>query len=1244
MSGDYSRWTFDSRKHYSGVLIQQGRVQLDADSNEQLEIQQHRIHTEANDVIGARGVPKGTDGFKIGTNAEGTDLTVSPGRIYVNGLLCESEIDRVSVKLHDTDANKVIVPSLAPNAWAFREGQWLRSPATATDDEPYKIVQIDPQKHVLTFDRDLELPEGSTSTVLRRIVTYLHQPYYPGTSWDTVAGLTLAPSLPPHGPGSPPASPPNGHCPLPNGMYLVYLDAWQREVSFLDDPLIQEVALGEADTTMRRQNVWQVRLLRLTGMGFESNCRTQFKEWVKLIDSDVGRMNARIVTEAQDEPCEFRASRGYHGAENQLYRLQIHHGGSLDETTFKWSRENASIETRIKVDEADSSVLIASGLRKDKKLGFGPEQWVEIVDEHVSLGEPLYPLVQIDHLEPDANQIILKYPLPDEFKNRSGLKLRRWDQEGDGISAGLQASEQWTELESGIEVMFSPGEYHRGDYWLIPARTANNEIQWPPYEVPNTDPLAQPPMGIQHHYCRLALVNVIDGKIIGPPEDCRRQFPALTELAAEDVSFDNENCQLPGADTVQEALDLLCAVKDLREHNKYLHGYGVVCGLKVRCHSDRRQVVIGNGYALDCEGNPIYMRLDNEEHGMVYDIVANASKVLSSGIVGPISGKVCLTIERDTAQSTKVRVEPYIDQPLLEDTLLQDFYDDCVGDILDLLKDQFFDDLTSDAPPVPMSQRRLTALLNLLWQVLNPDSGRYIFLSGTTDRPKDEEWHKDNPPSNEDKYEDTLLWCFYHRLKDEIVSRTYCAMFDGDELFPHPYPLEPGLETIFGPTVKFHHRLHLHPTGQYAYTCGSGNKVYVYNLKTKELVQSVAFPAGSEVHVQDIAVAPEGGTLHAVAIQDDVDSVFSTARIGENGLLTWGATSTKCGYRFVRLAAAAAEGELVGGKLYATAKGGGLYRVVGIGTSTFKTEMILDCNATGLLALSEQEDHAIVATFGDGKGPGPESERFNRIKVVDLPSGGIVQSYNNIEGTDFENDILCHGNRVYVTGDKDSKNLYYFDIGSANPGILPLPENTHTRLTVAPSTPAGEFLLMTEADKFKVVRINLDGDGPVLDKDFRIPVQVFPMDIVTAPDGTSVYVLNSIVNTLTAIDIRQAFDLPLPNYTDEAPVELEGYREDVMDAFKDLLSHFGQYLKDCFCDKFLVECPECDDDDKVYLGCVEIRNNEVYNICNFKKRRYAKSFRTWEYWLSTVPIGPLAKKAFTSFCCKVLESERKQNG
>ena len=58
MQGDFTRSTFKPDKHYSSVRMQQGRVQLDADWNEQLDIGEHLDRTTNRDVIGVNGAPK----------------------------------------------------------------------------------------------------------------------------------------------------------------------------------------------------------------------------------------------------------------------------------------------------------------------------------------------------------------------------------------------------------------------------------------------------------------------------------------------------------------------------------------------------------------------------------------------------------------------------------------------------------------------------------------------------------------------------------------------------------------------------------------------------------------------------------------------------------------------------------------------------------------------------------------------------------------------------------------------------------------------------------------------------------------------------------------------------------------------------------------------------------------------------------------------------------------------------------
>src|SRR5690242_14991961 len=93
MKADFSRTTFRPALNYSAVLFQQGRVQLDADANEQAAIQLHLARTAAADVIGRHGGP--ADGFTVAyvpspDNKNPADLAITPGRYYVDGVLVDS--------------------------------------------------------------------------------------------------------------------------------------------------------------------------------------------------------------------------------------------------------------------------------------------------------------------------------------------------------------------------------------------------------------------------------------------------------------------------------------------------------------------------------------------------------------------------------------------------------------------------------------------------------------------------------------------------------------------------------------------------------------------------------------------------------------------------------------------------------------------------------------------------------------------------------------------------------------------------------------------------------------------------------------------------------------------------------------------------------------------------------------------------------------------------------------------------
>jgi uncharacterized protein DUF6519/carboxypeptidase family protein len=452
MPGDYSRRLFLRKKHYSGVLMQQGRVQLDADWNEQLDVQLYRTETEAIDVIGRCGAPRKNAGFLIGPGASNQDLTISPGRLYVDGLLCELE-----------DAS-----------------------------------------------------------------TYVTQPYFPNPDNTTV--ITSPPTSPPG---------PKRRLSLPDGRYLVYLDTWQQERTALDDPLIREVALNGPDTSTRLQTVWQVKLLAVNELSPPGSpptgpftCKTPFPEFQQITAPSTGTLNAQTAPpKPEEDPCLLPPTSGFSRLENQLYRIEIHNGGTLTSAggpvTFKWSRDNASVQTSVVSIAGDVATVSDTG--KDDLLSFANNQWVELVDEESTLKAKPRALVQIDKVQPATREITFKSSLASFANLIPGLKLRRWDQSTTASQNGLAATPNVPlDIEAGIQVTFSPGTYRPGDYWLIPARTLTREIEWPPFKIPNTQPQPQPPRGVRHHFCRLALLRVVNGAL--QVTDCRPKFPSLTDM------------------------------------------------------------------------------------------------------------------------------------------------------------------------------------------------------------------------------------------------------------------------------------------------------------------------------------------------------------------------------------------------------------------------------------------------------------------------------------------------------------------------------------------------------------------------------------------------------------------------------------------------------------------------------------------------------------------------------------------
>jgi Family of unknown function (DUF6519) len=344
MKGDFSRITYRPERHYSGVLLQQGRVSLDADFNEHAEIERARTRTLARDVIGPCGGPRDGAGFNVRVADDGA-LVVGAGRYYVDGMLIENERD-------------------AP---------------------------------------------------------------------VTVGGLSPGP-------------------------YLVYLDAWEREVTAVDDPQLRDPALGGPDTSLRIQVVWQVRLMP-AGSGSPP---LRPRPW---LDVRTGE-------------------RGYVGTENQLYRVEVHSGDAQGNVSFKWSRDNASLVLPIIATAGDQLTLGADGRRPDGFDRLESGQWLELTDGQ---------LVQIIAVGLDEPVVTVSAPVGPLTEAE---QARQWH----GVFDRPQTGDQWFALENGIEVQVGGEGFTPGDYWVCPARTATGKVEWPG--------TAQPAGRIEHNYCPLALLKL----------------------------------------------------------------------------------------------------------------------------------------------------------------------------------------------------------------------------------------------------------------------------------------------------------------------------------------------------------------------------------------------------------------------------------------------------------------------------------------------------------------------------------------------------------------------------------------------------------------------------------------------------------------------------------------------------------------------------------------------------------------
>ncbi|MFC8272048.1 DUF6519 domain-containing protein [Streptomyces sp. NPDC057271] len=485
MGADLSRVRFDALRDHSGVVMQQGRLLLDSDWNEFVAIVDRRLRAAAADL----GSPGATEGF--------SGVAVVP-RTTPDAFRITSSADGITI-----GRGRMYVDGLM----AENHG---------TGDE-------------IAFDPLLAGPVHTEDT------PYGNQPYW------------TAPT------------------PLPTtGTHMVYLDVWQREVTPLQARDLIEEAVG-VDTTVRAQTVWRVRVHEPDTP--DVDCSTPDEDipgWAEVIAPSAGRLTTdTIPVVADDNPCALPPSGDYRGLENQTYRVEIHEGGAAGTATFKWSRDNGSVAMRV-VEVLAQDRLRPEHLGRDTVLGLRENDWVEILDDQQGLDERPGYMRRITTLHGDGT-ISITPPLPAELvvtteeALRRNLLIRRWDHTGTVRSAegavvdNLDAPGSTGAikvptgsvpivLEHGITVALDApgGVFRTGDHWIFTARTTTATVE-------KLD--AAPPLGVHHHYARLAVVT-----FPSTAHDCRTLWPDAGGCGDCTVCVTPES-HASGVLTVQAAVD-----------------------------------------------------------------------------------------------------------------------------------------------------------------------------------------------------------------------------------------------------------------------------------------------------------------------------------------------------------------------------------------------------------------------------------------------------------------------------------------------------------------------------------------------------------------------------------------------------------------------------------------------------------------------------------------------------------------
>lgn len=498
MEGDFTRNSDDPRNQFSGVLMQQGRVQLDADWNEQWAIQTRALRTALSDLIGQHGGPAGKLGFALAQDEkdEGRNLTISTGPYYVDGIRCEAVgAQPISVDLESLDVGDGTYFAYL-EVWdrhvSHVELPSLREPA---------LLGIDTASRAQTVWR-LKLQE-----------------------LDEKQKAELG----------------EGNAPIPPQVAADFADKLLGQLRARRRPLLRAQAKFEekrepcASSPDARYRGHENQLYR-----------------IEIHDAPMLEPEGNVAPQRARPVLRFKWSR-----ENGSVVFPIEQtvgprdNESPSTTTVKVRLAHLGRDARFGLVAGDVVEFVDQSVTTRR---------VDLIDKGALDRSRSGVLGTVRLVEPDARDVTIEVHGGESVRVADfslGAFLRRWDQRARpngkaedkhvrrDLSEGAVAvfdedlDEKWFELENGVAVQFARREPEEaaaqklapqargGDYWTIPARVVTGDVMWPREKSGMPEiPVALPPHGVDRHLAPLAILTV-DEDNVATKHDLRKSFAPL---------------------------------------------------------------------------------------------------------------------------------------------------------------------------------------------------------------------------------------------------------------------------------------------------------------------------------------------------------------------------------------------------------------------------------------------------------------------------------------------------------------------------------------------------------------------------------------------------------------------------------------------------------------------------------------------------------------------------------------------